>query len=723
METQKIITRIGKLLSGTRKPDEGFATIYEYEPKDFLEKQHGNLYFVIEVASGSRGASEVGESIINSIKDEFYQDLNRSVILSFESALRKANDELSDITSAGETDWIGKLNVACAVLSEGKLHLSKVGTIEVYILRGNKITHISEGLSLEEEEKENKHPLKTFSAITSGSLERGDKLILSSSELFYHISLAGLKKLVLENKPSGVIKKLKELLKDEEGVSSIGILVIEMITEEDLARERGHEPDEVWIEEPKTTKVAGDFITTFFGGILAFFKNTFKTIKEKIKPSSQKVRKPATSEFGEEIPYESQASEFKKEEAMKTPKEKPKRQESFLSFVVNYFKKFSFEKFFKDVQGVFAKIKDGIKDKTQSIYIKLFIIVAILFVISLIIIVGNYNRDKNIKEIKQKLDQAISLESKAEGALVYEARAEAKEYLNDSKSLALEVLKTKYYNKEAQDLIAKISDLSKKVDGITEVSPDLVLDIDKDKEISNFTLIEKNLYFVNTKSNKLISYDIESKEQDQFEISKSKVTFSLITPLIKKNIILLYNNSPEIAEFNVKSDKATTASAKGGFKKAQALATYESNFYILSREDNQVYRFSKMVTEYSRASNYITDKSVDIKDGVSLTIPGIVYVLKEDGQVVKLIKGKKQEFSFKEMPHDFRKPIKIQSNEGSDKLYVLDKELGVLEFSVNGKYIKNITSTEFKDLKDFYVDETSGIIYVLTGNKIFSFAR
>jgi len=75
------------------------------------------------------------------------------------------------------------------------------------------------------------------------------------------------------------------------------------------------------------------------------------------------------------------------------------------------------------------------------------------------------------------------------------------------------------------------------------------------------------------------------------------------------------------------------------------------------------------------------------------------------------------------MPHEFKKPIKIQGNEGSDKLYVLDKELGVLVFSTNGKYIKNITSSEFKDLKDFYVDEASGTIYVLAGNRILSFGK
>ena len=744
MNKQKLTTRIGKLLSGTRKPDEGFATIFVYEPKDYLEKQHGNLYFIVEVASGSEGAVEVGEVVINSIREEFYQDLNRSVILSFESALRKANDELSDITSAGETDWIGKLNVACAILSEEKLHLSKVGTIEVYILRGSKITHISEGLSVEEEK--DKHPLKTFSSITSGSLEKDDKVVLSSSELFHHVSLGGVKKIVSENKPGGAIKKIKELLKNEEGIGSIGVLVIEMTTEEELAKESGYSEDEIWIEEPKPTKKATFFLASFFGGVAVFFKNIFNTAKNKVTPGISKLGKPGlqkskTEQYQDKKPegdektdlddleskdkIKDKEEDFEKDEhkPKESHEEKPKKtkkQENFIDFVVNYFKKFSFDKFLKDIKKVFSKLKSGFKDKTRSVYFKLFIVVALLFVISLFLIVRNYNKEKNVKLVKQKLDQAISLESKAEGALIYEARTEAKEYLIESKALTEEILGTKYYNKEAQELMVKIESLFREADGVIDVSPDLVFDIDEDKEVSSLTFLDKNIYFVNSKNNKLIIYNIEGKSQEELEISDSQVTYSQIASFPKKNFILMYNNSGEVVEYSIKNDNASDASVNGEFKKGSSLATYSSNFYILSGEDNQIYRYSRSSTGYSKSSSYITDKSVDIKSGVSLTIPGIVYVLKEDGEVIKLIKGKSQAFDLKEMPFDLKKPIKIQVNEESDKLYILDKELGIFEFSINGKYIKNITSSEFDDLKDFYVDEDSSTIYVLSGNKIFN---
>lgn len=744
METQKLITRIGKMLSGAHKPGEGFATIFAYEPKDYLEKQHGNLYFVIEVGAGSESAPTVSEAVINSIKQEFYSDLNRSVILSLESALRKANEELSDLTSSGETDWIGKLNVACVIVGEGKLHLSKVGSIEAYIIRGEKVTHISEGLSVEEEEKD-KHPLKTFSTITSGALQKDDKLMVSSSELFYHISLAGLKKLVKENTPSQAIQKLRELLKDEEEISQLCFLTIEMTTEEELSKQHNrHEVDEVWIGEQKPSETAMGFLSSLGSGALNLSKKALSNIKGKVTPGPKEGnipgvdKKPSDIEIPgretEELPKEDQKEEIKKTEPLtshpagdrpqaernQNQDTKAKNKESFLEFTKNYFKDFSFKKFTADVKKVFTGFFKDIKKKSHSAYFKLFIVVAVLFVISVGVLLNNYYSDKKVKEFKTKLDKAISLEAQAENALIYEARPQAKEYLDESKLLAEEVLKSKYYQKEAMDLLAKIESFSKKADGITEVTPELVLET---SNIANFTYLDKNIYFLNSQNNQLIVYNTDKKQQEPQEISATKSNFSQIAPYPGKKLIMLYNDALEIFEFSAKTSKASQAINKKGFKKATALTTYSSYFYILSAEENQIFRYSKGTSEYTGPTNYITDKTVDIKDARSFTIPGIVYILKADGQVVKLIKGVKQEFSFKEMPFEFKNPIKIQSNDGSNEIYVLDKELGVLVFSVNGKYIKNITSSEFKDLKDFYVDEASGNIYVLAGNKILSLKK
>ncbi|PIR67992.1 hypothetical protein COU50_00370 [bacterium CG10_big_fil_rev_8_21_14_0_10_33_18] len=740
METKRLTTRIGKLLSGTRKPDEGFATIFVYEPKDYLEKQHGKIYFVIEITSGSKSTSSVGEVIINSIKDEYYSDLNRSVILSFESALRKVNEELSDFASAGETDWIGKLNVACVILAEDKLHLSKVGTTEAYIVRGEKITHISEGLSVEEEKEKGNHPLKTFSTITSGSVQEEDKIIVSSSELFYHISLAGIKKIVSENTPSDSISKLKDLLKNEEGIGSIGFLIIENLTEDALSNTNEHTTDEIWIEESKPSKSFLAILSSILISIATFFKSSFQIIKSKVIP--------ATISFGKKIKTkivktkEEPLENFDDEKDMKEQKEyltqtdkepietdkkekQPKNNETFINFVINYFKNFSFEKFFKDVQRVFGNIKNAIKEKSKSIYFKLFAVFAILFVISIFFLVRNNNIEKNNNTAKLKLDSAIEKENKAEFAIITGARKEARNLLDESKIMTEDLTKTKY-SKEAHDLLAKINLAYQRVDGITKTNTVLIQEIEQNINPNAFTILNNNIYYIDSKNNQLISFDIDAKKQKKYDFPTPQKPFSKIIAIPKNNTILMYSDEPEIFEFNEKNGKISEATSKNGFNKAFDLANYQLNLYILSKEDNQIYRYTKSASGFSSASNFITDKSINIKDAVSLTIPsntGFVYVLQKNGTIIKLTKSKKQDFTIKDMPFSFKNPVKIQSNNDGTKLYVLDKELGIINIDANGKYTETFKFKDIKNIKDFYIDNKTGTIYVLSGNKILSLEK
>lgn len=746
METQKITTRIAKLLSGTRKPGEGFATVFIYEPKDFLEKQHGNLYFVLEIASGSESAMQVGEIIINAIKDEFYKDLSRNVILSFESALRNANEELSDITSAGETDWIGKLNVACAIISEGKLHLSKVGETEAYIIRGENIKHISEGLSVEEKTEKQKHPLKTFSTITSGTLKPDDKLLLSSSELLYHISLTGIKKIVAENTPSNAIIKIKELLKNEDGVSSVGVLIIEIITQDKLSKETGIEPDEIWIEEPKPTKekILG-LMAAILTATISFLKTIPPFIKTKALPKLAKLKSDIKNKIDEkrkkdnsnkeetdftdnkEIQVtENENIENIDEEKIDSEKENTTKnkshpnirtkKENFITFVKNYFKNFSFDKFIKDIKESFLKIQKSTAKKAKSPFIKLFAVVFILFIISISVLIRNHYVNKNMQEIKSKLNKATELFNKAEGAFIYDARLEAKNYLDQSKILVEEVLKTKYYKSEASELISKISANLKKANGIVEINPNLVSELDNNS-INEFVFLDKKIYFVD--SEKLISINIENKEKNEYELPENN--YNGIAAFPRKNSIAIFTDTDKLVEFNIKTEKNLEISVKENLKQGASFENYHSYLYILSPQENQIFRYARLALDYSKPTNVITDKNANIKNAISLTVPGYFLLLTKEGKILKVTKGNTANLDILEMPLSFKNPLKIESLEGNSNIYVLDKELGIVILNTKGQYKKVLDSEKFEDIKDFAIDEESATIYILSGNKIFSF--
>ena len=56
-----------------------------------------------------------------------------------EASLHKANATLSDITEQGNIDWVGNLNMICAVYSENELHLSQTGNCKTLLIRNGQI--------------------------------------------------------------------------------------------------------------------------------------------------------------------------------------------------------------------------------------------------------------------------------------------------------------------------------------------------------------------------------------------------------------------------------------------------------------------------------------------------------------------------------------------------------------------------------------------------------
>jgi len=725
-ENKKLRTKIGKLLSSNRKPGEGFAEVFAVEPKDFLEKQHGNMYFVVEVASGSKAAIDVGEAIINAVRDEYYDDLNRSVILSLESALRKANEELSDFASMGETDWVGKLNVVCAIISEEKLHLAKVGATEAYILRGSKMTQISEGASLDEEADH--HPLKTFSTITSGKLYHGDKIILSTSELLTHISLTGIKKIVQENKPHDAMVKLREILKNEEGIGSIGTLIVEMVTEDEMALETEDIGDEIWIEEKEPNQGAKEIGSALLASLIAFFSNLPKVFKTKVAPKAKDIFQQAKeavggSKSGKNISEkDNQKTETEKETAQspadrESSKNKSKKDETFISFVLNYFKNFKLDRFIADIKKVFGKMGKFIKEKSKNKNFKFLMAGLVVVLLVIILLFVNFQRTKNMNLAEAKYNEALELYEKGQNALIYDAKNEASGYLNESRALAEDILNTRYFKNEALELVAKIDKALKEANGIYEVSGNLVFELSGSAE--QVVIKNKILYTLDSDNKKVYTYDIEKKKSEEVNLNtnfrpKQMAAFENL------NTIVIYTEGPEILELSTRTNNVDKRSTSGGFKRADILATYLSNIYLLSRENNQIYRHTGGLT-YGASVNYINDKTVDVTNAVSVAIPGTVMVLHENGQVTKLSRGKKIEFSLSLLPFKIEEPAKIINNPESNRIYILDKQNGIISFKLDGSYLKTYQLKDKKQIKDFQVDEDSNVIYALVDNQVLSF--
>ncbi len=189
MPTKHVSTRYIRFATRER-PTDRFLTAQIREAKEGGdERSQGDLYFVVEIHNPWFPNSQIGQTIINTVVREYRRADSTSTLTNFELALRKTNGVLAQITQTGETDWIGNLSSIIMLVAEGHVYLAQTGRAHGYLLREGKVSEITEGL----EEEATQHPLTTYTNITSGTLETGDRVLLASSQIAETVSPADLK--------------------------------------------------------------------------------------------------------------------------------------------------------------------------------------------------------------------------------------------------------------------------------------------------------------------------------------------------------------------------------------------------------------------------------------------------------------------------------------------------------------------------------------------------
>ncbi|HLN18642.1 MAG TPA: hypothetical protein VK255_00545, partial [Patescibacteria group bacterium] len=154
--------------------------------------------------------------LISVIKKEFFSNVKRGTVESFEAALHKANLALSKLAEHEHISWIGKINAICAVTEKNNIHLSQTGSACALLLRAKSLVNISEG-----GEEENPNPLKTFQEVVSGRLENGDKIIITTGEIFNIFSLEEIKRSAIKFSDEEFHRFLNTALVNELGKAAV----------------------------------------------------------------------------------------------------------------------------------------------------------------------------------------------------------------------------------------------------------------------------------------------------------------------------------------------------------------------------------------------------------------------------------------------------------------------------------------------------------------------
>lgn len=655
-----------------------FATTFVYSPENIEQQALGTLFGIIKIDDISESSSYIVNLLTSVIKKEYFSNTRRSAEESLEASLRKANLALAELVRHGSKSWAGKISFACGSLEKNMLHFSCLGNAFIFLIRHSQIAEISK--DLEDEKDSETHPLKTFSNISSGKLEQGDKLIFTSGELTEIFSA-------------------EELRQNSEHFSYMefpGFLEISLGANSELA-------EAIVIDMRDATEIESRTVSAPIIG-----QEKIKKIDSFVKDieNSQEYEEAAEKEIRSE---ENNVIESKYE--TRVEREEMEYRESWLKrfslFIISswasgkeilrrFRRKFRFPKTVTEtkkrapassaniaiqkMRGLFRMLKTrrekifrrfkNIDYKNKNLF-GIGISFSLVIVIFLIIFVANKRVEKNISQ------------NPSEGRPA------------DVSTLA------------SSDINVKSIDSLETVVNLSE-NPD------------HLVMLDATLFVPSNKS--VLKIDPQAKTSEEIRSNLDSGNFDLITAMPSlESLFILTDDKKVISLTPVNKNFQINAISLPDGSNIQDLKTYLTYLYSLDPTANQIYRYPRAAGGFGDVQNWMKNGS-DIRSAKGFAINDDIFVSGVGGMVAYL-QGKA------DSSITFERPIvnlvidKIYTEPGFSYIYVLDNQNHrVLQYDKQGKITAQYFNDAINSVKDFAVDENNKTIYLLIENQIKKFS-
>jgi|GEM_PF-499132 hypothetical protein len=218
-ELEKNVSPILIVNNSSLKP---YVELFEYAPENVYQQPLGLLVGFFEIKEYSEDSAYIVNFLTSVLKKEYYINPKRSVSESLDSALHKVNMALSELAKHGNIEWLGKLNAAICVFEKNNAHFSIAGGAKIFLYRGGTLSDVSDGIASDSAEP---HPLKTFVNVSSGRLEKDDRMLITSEDIFHILSPAQLRKNFERFENKKFVQFLKTALSNQ--LEMIASLVVE----------------------------------------------------------------------------------------------------------------------------------------------------------------------------------------------------------------------------------------------------------------------------------------------------------------------------------------------------------------------------------------------------------------------------------------------------------------------------------------------------------------
>jgi hypothetical protein len=638
------------------------------------------------------------------------------------------------------------------------IHFSFVGRTNAFLFRQDKITNIIDTTSTEPlTEKIN--PLKAFSSVISGNLAANDVIVFCTSSLLDYLSQEKLKKTIMEKAPHDAITVLENILSEGNGQSSFAATIIKIaLSQEPVSQPSFATPTspispasgtpyapqasmaDLLQKQENTNQVLTPSLSRYFGELA---RNTFSNVLYffRVKLFRQSPRRVRMAKDFHDYRPAGQTSVEQKHVAASLISGSGKQVRKLNSTLKNLT---------QSIGGLFAGKASVPETHTLTherlsiaqrltrvvLAIKRLPMVSKVLLIGLVVVAfflaqGIYSSAQNKQNSQESANYGQNIATisgnivRAEANLSYGDEEGAKKLLTEAKNLIDQLpSKTKDEKAKIEELNNAVSAQVEKTKHIVDIGiPTLVTDLSKTEGTispKDLALVGTSVYTVDTAKKTLYGITTGDGQVNSWPRNAENTFQYLLAE--GANALLYMNTANGIGEFSIPTKKFTELAFSAPTEiNVNGISLYEGRLYVIDIKGSQIYKSTRSGSEYSKPVTWIKD-GTKVSDAVSLAVDGNIYVLFKNGSVTKLTTGSKQAWSLSPIEPSLDTANKIWTSTATEQLYILDtKGHRIAEFSKDGKFMNQYTSTAFTALKDFAIDPSAKKAFVLNGTSVYSF--
>lgn len=749
------------------------SDIYIAQPDSLKEALAGKLFILIEIESKKQDSLKIINFLIDNINHNYYQ--NEKILLRekistlkvehiFEAALAKTNKNFSDMIQQEKIKInLDAINIITGIIYEDSIHFVNSGKNKAYLIYRHKVEGERKGKIKEDDiieykildiieqagaNKKKKNDEKLFTNVISGKIPKRGHFIITNEALPEYISTKQLLKIATTLPPVSAVEQMKNTLANINSyVSFLGILIkstsieneekIENIsnlsTRDSIASLNKTEANTEnllsasGVINPKQWMKVPDFINDKNKKIKNPSLEKPFVLKDKIfgkRKSTFSFLKKITNIFKNSLYHLVNFTQFLVTKTKNTSDQNSAGNLSSLSLSDNLSQKSFKETLVQKAKNLFTF--PGLSSRKSKILLSLSLIFICLFFINIYTMKGREAKKAKLENYQNAIASIEKKQNQAEAFLLYNNKEAANQIFPEIKTLLDSLLQ------ETEEQKAKFADLKSKYDLQNEKISNIVR-VNNLSEITNLKNLDAGAngenIIISPTTNKIYIADSGKKSIYILSLHDNSVTTAtdtgasitaLRSPKFADNNKIYYLNQNSIVELDT-SEKINKLAIDLGTATDNftAAANYNDKLYLLNPAEGQIYKFNHADNTFNGGQTWLNAKN-DLSNAVDISIDGNVYVLKNNGEILKFLKGNKIAMEMESINPPFANATSFLNSSDSKFIYILEpSNQRLVIFDKNGKFIQQYVSNQFTNLKDFAVDEKNKTLYFLNDSSVY----